>query len=91
MFCIKTHNYVLNIDIPTLLIILKLANVLNLKLLRNSVRIGIDGLLSLILQIHCQVILLEHTIRLLSTIVHGVVGSVVENVRVVKIKLLFCL
>lgn len=80
----------MSIKIPALLLILKLVNVLNLKLLRNSVGIGVARLLREIYVIlKIQVILLEYAVWLVSTVIHGIVGSVMENIRIVEIKLFF--
>ena len=53
IFSVKTHDYVLDIDVPALFLILKLINGLYLKLLRNSVSVGVAWLLGkVILKVH---------------------------------------
>jgi hypothetical protein len=80
----------LSIKIPALLLILKLVDVLKLKLLRNSVGIGVARLLrEIYLILEIQFILLKYAVWLMSTIIHGIVGSVMENIRIVEIKLFF--
>ena len=78
IFSVKAHDYVLDIDVPALFLILKLINGLYLKLLRNSVSVGVAWLLGkVILKVHFQCVLLEHAGWLLGTVAYGVVSSVV--------------